>query len=90
MVSGDENGEWKTAALEAVQSWCCERTSLDTATSWAVPSMEVKKMEQVLKTTGIEKTELAKMIAELIKHDPVVRGAVMQVAYNTPGIMVEY
>ncbi len=35
-------------------------------------------MEQVLKTTGIEKAELAKKIAELIKHDPEVRGAVMQ------------
>ena len=47
-------------------------------------------MEQVLKTTGIEKAELAKMVAELIEHDPKVRSAVMQVAYNTPGIMVEY
>ena len=47
-------------------------------------------MEQVLKAAGIEKAELAKMIAEVIKHDPMVRGAVMQVAYNTPGIMVEY
>ena len=47
-------------------------------------------MEQVLKTTGIEKAELAKILAELIKHDPEVRGAVMRVAYDTPGIMVEY
>ena len=47
-------------------------------------------MEQILKAAGIEKAELAKMIAELIKHDPEVRGAVMQVACDTPGIMVEY
>lgn len=47
-------------------------------------------MEQVLKAAGMEKAELAKLMAELIKNDPEVRGAVMQVAYNTPGIMVEY
>ena len=47
-------------------------------------------MEQILKAAGIKKAELAKMIAELIKHDPDVRGAVMQIAYNTPGIMVVY
>ena len=39
----------------------------DTATHWAVPSMEVIEMEQVLKAAGIEKAELAKMIAELIR-----------------------
>ncbi len=42
-----------------------------------------------MKAAGIEKAELAKMMVELIKSDPKVRGAVMQVAYNTPGIMVE-
>jgi len=47
-------------------------------------------MEQILKSAGITKAELARVLAELIKHDPAVRGAVMQVAYNTPGIMVEY
>jgi|GEM_PF-6975958 len=30
------------------------------------------------------------MLVELIKHDPQVRGAVMQCAYDTPGIVVEY
>ena len=47
-------------------------------------------MEQILKAAGIGKAELAKLMAELIKNDPEVRGAVMQAAYNTPGIMVEY
>ena len=47
-------------------------------------------MEQIVKGAAIEKAELAKLMAELIKNDPEVRGAVMQVAYNTPGIMVEY
>ncbi len=51
---------------------------------------EVMKMEQVLSIGEIEKQELAKVIVELIKHDPQVRGAVMRVAYDTPGITVEY
>ena len=46
-------------------------------------------MEQIVKGVGIEKAELAKLMAELIRNDPEVRGAVMQAAYNTPGIMVE-
>lgn len=48
------------------------------------------RLEQAVKVAGIEKAELAKMVADLIRHDPEVRGAVMQVAYDTPGIMVEY
>jgi hypothetical protein len=47
-------------------------------------------MEQVLKTREIDKQELAKMLVELIKHDPQVRSAVMQCAYDTPGVVVEY
>ena len=47
-------------------------------------------MEQILKAAGMERGELAKLMAELIRNDPEVRGAVMQVAYNTPGLMVEY
>ena len=52
--------------------------------------MEVMQMEQILKLAGMEKADLARLMAELIKKDPEVRGAVMQVAYSTPGIMVEY
>ena len=63
---------------------------LGAATQRSVPRMEVTQMEQVLKAAGMEKAELAKLMAELIKNDPEVRSAVMQVAYNTPGIMVEY
>ncbi|MDM8005426.1 MAG: hypothetical protein QUV05_04645 [Phycisphaerae bacterium] len=63
---------------------------LGTTTRRSVLRMEVVQMEQVLKAAGMEKAELAKLMAELIKNDPEVRGAVMQVAYNTPGIMVEY
>jgi hypothetical protein len=63
---------------------------LGTTTRRSVFKMEVIQMEQILKAAGIEKAELAKLMAELIKSDPEVRGAVMQVAYNTPGIMVEY
>ena len=63
---------------------------LGTTTRRSVFRMEVVQMEQILKAAGIEKVELAKLIAELIKNDPEVRGAVMQVAYSTPGIMVEY
>ena len=51
---------------------------------------EVIRMEQASKRIEIDKVALAKVLVELIKHDPEVRGAVMQVAYNTPGIMVEY
>ena len=64
--------------------------SLGTATRRSVFRMEVVQMEQILKAAGMEKAELAKLMVELIKNDPEVRGAVMRVAYNTPGIMVEY
>jgi hypothetical protein len=47
-------------------------------------------MEQIVKAVGIDKAELARLVVELIKHDPGVRRAVAQVAYSTPGIMVEY
>ena len=50
----------------------------------------VIQMEQISKAAGIDKVELAKVIAELIRHDPEVRGAVMRVAFDTPGIVVEY
>jgi hypothetical protein len=63
---------------------------LGTTAQRSVFRMEVVQMEQILKAAGMEKAELAKLMAELIKTDPEVRGAVMQVAYNTPGIMVEY
>ena len=63
---------------------------LGTTTQRSVFRMEVVQMEQVLKGAAVEKTELAKLMTDLIKNDPEVRGAVMQVAYNTPGIMVEY
>ena len=51
---------------------------------------QVIQMEQTSKGAEIDKVELAKVMAELIKQDPKVRGAVMQAAYDTPGIMVEY
>ena len=63
---------------------------LGTTTQRFVLRMEVVQMEQILRAAGMEKAELAKLMAELIKNDPEVRGAVMQVAYNTPGVMVEY
>jgi hypothetical protein len=63
---------------------------LGTTSRRSVFRMEVIQLEQILKAAGMEKTELAKLMAELIKNDPEVRSAVMQVAYNTPGIMVEY
>ena len=37
-----------------------------------------------------EKEELAKMLAELILTDPVVRGAVWRCVCNCPNVMVEY
>ena len=80
MVPGGSDEE---VAEEAAQP-------LGAATQRSVPRMEVTQMEQTLKAAGMEKAELAKLMAELIKNDPEVRGAVMQVAYNTPGIMVEY
>jgi len=80
VVSGGSDEE---VAEEAAQP-------LGTATQRSVLRMGVIQMRQILKAAGMEKAELAKLMAELIKNDPEVRGAVMQVAYNTPGIMVGY
>ena len=63
---------------------------LGTTPHRAVPNMEVTEMEQVLKGAAIDKAELAKLIVELINNDPEVRGAIMDVAYSMPGLIVEY
>jgi len=53
-----------------------------------VEETEVTQMGQI--AVEMDKTELARVIAELIKNDPEVRGAVMRVAFDTPGNVVEY
>ena len=82
----------KTVVQGGSDEEVAEKTAqpVGTTTQRSVFRMEVIQMEQIVKGAAIEKAELAKLMAELIKNDPEVRGAVMQVAYNTPGIMLEY
>lgn len=49
-----------------------------------------ENMQQAIALNEADTEQLAAVIVELIKRHPKVRSAVMECAYNTPGLMTEY